>query len=355
MGVGVYASNFNGKGSTFLVDGLIYDLEEAYEDYVRDVGEEEACNYELYAEDQYRSLYEDFVGVLQDGSRSFFSAVQSHLDTEGQKLPELGTYEDGWAEFDSQFRVVYDYYADIQVGIRQWESDYVVGVSLTKDPMDDIPINIVLQYGLCREDYKDHQVMMVDALATYLRYHLAENGYTPRYRTSAWTSAAYPTDNAEAEKEKAIKGFTDLYLASARSGAEILAENFWRQREEATARILIEDLLFEGRWNYWTDQGYANYVVYDSDSEQVVLLDAEWFEVVEETGIKIEDPQRFLLTDPDLGYQVLDLDNRENVELITKLQRTAKDKILITPQAFEKAFKRDLFEEIQRVYDIPTP
>lgn len=344
MGVGVYESDFGGKGKTFLVDTTIYDAEESYQDYLKDVGEE-AVDYEQYLADESRQRYYDLEMFIREGTKLFFEKVQKHLDKQGARLPEQGTKEDKPAAFDRSFHCLYDYSNEIEIGVREWESDLVVGVSLVKDPRDEDPLNVVLEHGICVEDHMNRQRMMADAVAAHLRCMLAENGFECRYKTSGYTSAPYATENTQAEMQKAVEDFADLYLASARPAQEIMAENFERNPTTAISRILTEDLLFESEWNYQYYKDVVNYLVYDSGRKQVVLLDGD-FDAVNETGIEIDDQSRLSMADPDLGYQVLRIENPENVRLIAKLQRNLPDRILVTPQAFEKAFGRDFLEEV---------
>lgn len=351
MGRGTYESNFNGKGLTFIVDGMISDLEESYQSYNNDIEEvEKSLSYEEYAEDQYMQRYDDLVSVVMSGAHKFFVEVQQSLNSVGDHVIKRATSDNRQAEFDNSFRCVFDFDNNVEVGILEWENDYIVGVSLSNEPLDEIPINLVLEHGLCAEDYKNRQVMLADSLARYLRNYISEKGFDSRYKTSGYTSRLYDTENTKSEMRKAVKDFSELY-ESQKSPEETLADNFARNPQKATARILTKDLLYKGEWNYNDDAKYANYVVYDHNSNQIVLLDGD-FDVAEETGIQVEDPQRLLFGDTVLGYGVLDLQNQENVEIISSLQRSAKCRILITPQAFEKAFERNLFEEIRDLHDV---
>src|SRR5690554_3386297 len=126
MGVGVYENNFNEKGSTFIVDGVIYDMDEAYEQHMKEMGEEDALDEDTFLQVAYEDRYNDIVHVLDEGARKFFTEVQSHLEKSGGELPELGAPYYARADFNNEFRCIYDYNDEIQVGVRQWETDYVV-------------------------------------------------------------------------------------------------------------------------------------------------------------------------------------------------------------------------------------
>lgn len=345
MGVGVYESNFNGMGLTYIVDGTIPLMEEAYQDYLNDYGDQDPLPYEVWAEDSEADYRETLIETVQSACESFFREVQEVLNTgnfssgKPLKLPEMGTREKGWCDFDSEFRLLFDFDSDIQVGLRGWESDYILGLALKNDP-ENMSDEIVFERGICAEDYKDQKVTMVQKLGAYINCSLLDRSFDVRYKTSGYTTSPYSKEGLEEQKKLAVESFADIFAALQRPMNEVLAFNF-RTAPHSLGRLLKSDLAYGQEWDYDWYADHVNYVVYGTESNQVLVLDRD-FEVMEETGIEVE-PSR--LSEASGEYAALSYEDEDNLILIADLQRKTEN-ILITPQAYKEAFETDLFGKI---------
>jgi hypothetical protein len=217
MGVGVYSSNFNGTGGTFILDGLVGG-EEEYGKYVKENVSADAPSYEewhrTYAEypDATEDDYEEWLQENHaEDSVSFETwqedQVSSHVDAFEQTIrtaaremafEPIGNYRGRYsrASFDDDF-VIAASGRFIEIGWRSWEHDYIIGVGgdstglqWAADP-DGCAGEIIDETGLAPSTFAKIYGSLTDAIQDYVRLSLMRDGHECRFRTSGYTSGIY--------------------------------------------------------------------------------------------------------------------------------------------------------------------
>ncbi len=233
MGVGVYSSNFNGSGGTFVVDGLVggedeyrkYVLEnvpadalsldqwrievaedpdadeDEYKDYLYELAAEDSLDLETWQRDQDEALVEDFEETIATAAREIGMSVEGSRN---------GSYDR--ARFDTDFvSMATGRYIDI--GWRSWEHDLIVGVAgsvMTHEWAGDPEVfagEIFDSTGLSSGRFSQIHGELSEAVQTYVRLSLMRDGKECSYKTSGYTTSVYtaPEEGYEAALE-ALRG-----------------------------------------------------------------------------------------------------------------------------------------------------
>jgi hypothetical protein len=217
MGVGVYSSDFNGSGGTFIVDGLVggdeeyrkYVLgnvpsdaisletwrkevaedpdsdEDDYKDYLYELAEEESDDLETWQGDQDSALIEDIEETIKAAARQLGMTAE---ETRHGRYARAG--------FDDNF-VLMASGTNVDIGWRSWEHDIIVGVggsSLTREwagESDAFAGEIIDNTGLAPSTFADIYGALSDAVQTYVRLSLMRDGKECRHKTSGYTTSAY--------------------------------------------------------------------------------------------------------------------------------------------------------------------
>lgn len=205
MGYGVYDSDFDGTGGTFLVSGPI-PTEEGYAAYVADCRSD---GDEPLPEDAWREQEcEDFESDLDDALRGAVSDIGLTLAKRTR-----GSYPRAGFDEDFTLRAEGD---QVAVGLRQWQHDYVIGVAASArmaealaDPEGEAAT--FLETGRLPEAYKAIYDGARDAVQDYVRLRMMQDGFECRFRTSGYTSGTY-------EKPEDMKAAMAEALNAARAG-----------------------------------------------------------------------------------------------------------------------------------------
>lgn len=194
MGVGVYDSDFNGTGETFIVSPDFYNTQEDYEAYCNDFSEDEGDE-PLDFQDWATQNDEDFYENLKYSIKSALDGIGSgfHM-SEPRSRSRFGA--------DSDFALAFQG-RELDIGIRGWETDYVVGVAPTREHVRS-QMEAGEQYdGECENEFdcsleslREQYTSAVDALTNTLIQTLLRDGYDCRFKTSGYTTSSYQKDEA---------------------------------------------------------------------------------------------------------------------------------------------------------------
>lgn len=241
MGVGVYTSNFNGSGGTFIVDGLVggedeykkYVLEnvpddalsleqwrtdivddpeadeDEYKDYLIELAEDEVEGFEAWQMDQDRALLEDIEGTIQNAARELGMTPEFLFSGQYQR-----------ADFDNEF-VLSASGRLVDFGWRSWQHDIIVGVggsSLTREwagQAEAFAGEIIDNTGLAPSRFEKAYSALSEATQTYVRLRLMQDGHECSYRTSGYTTSVYkaPEEGFDAALEALKEEITKLSAA----------------------------------------------------------------------------------------------------------------------------------------------
>lgn len=270
MGVGVYSSDFNGTGGTFIVDGLVggedeyrkYVLENVpsdaltidqwrtevagdpdadeddYNDYLFEVGQEESADFETWQGDQVSALIEDIEATIKS------AAVELGMSPEQTRN---GRYTR--AGFDDDFVLIASgRYVD--VGWRSWEHDFVVGTgasSLTRGWVTDTDSSageIIDNTGLAPSEFCRLYGELADAVEAYFRMSLMRDGLECRYKTSGYTTSVYeaPEEGFPAALEALRLEVAALHERIPQSFHDGIIEADWADREEIVRTLVSGDV-----------------------------------------------------------------------------------------------------------------
>lgn len=265
MGVGVYESDFNNTGGTFLVSGPLA----TQEDYVqyrkelelenpdiqlvqaadgdwnfrikngpepqagdtffatgmhgsRDDAFSAACektdvslfDYDGWARDEYDDFNEQMIDTLEEAGAELGMTVENRRGFNADR-----------ATFDTEFVGILGSRI-IGVGWCSWEQDFVIGAGATKnndwqdylgDP-ESFTDEILRETGLSPAVFSERYEGVVNAIQEYMRIALLENKIECRFRTSGYTTGTYPApERPEAEKarlkEVIVAGLATLELS----------------------------------------------------------------------------------------------------------------------------------------------
>jgi hypothetical protein len=233
MGVGVYSSNFNGSGGTFVVDGIVggedeyrkYVLEnipadvltleqwrtdiaddpdadeDDYKDYLYELAEEDSLDLNTWQQDQDDAFVEDFEHTILSAARELGMSGEGSRD---------GRYDR--ARFDTDFvSMATGRYIDI--GWRSWEHDMIVGIagsSMTHEWACDPEVfagEILDNTGLSSSRFSQIYGGLSEAVQAYVRLSLMRDGKECSYKTSGYTTSVYeaPEEGFDAALE-ALRG-----------------------------------------------------------------------------------------------------------------------------------------------------
>lgn len=217
MGRGVYSSDFQGTGGTFLVSGTLCTQED-YEAYLADARQtpeaivasveetgdpdDSPMSYDTWAQQEVDDQYENLASTIQDVASAFPGAISA----------TTGGLRENRAGFDREFVMLLDA-GPVQVGLRGWEHDYVVGAGADHSREYDSPQDMIanpdayakdqLDNGYISSDYANRATALSEDLLAYVRLELQDNGFECRFPTSGWTTSVYSksehpsTDKAE--------------------------------------------------------------------------------------------------------------------------------------------------------------
>lgn len=215
MGRGVYSSDFQGTGGTFLVSGTLCTQED-YEAYLNDARQtveaivsalegtgdpdDLPMDYDNWSQQEVDDQYENLTSTIQAVADAFPGAMTA----------ATGSLRENRAGFDRDFIMLLNA-GPVQVGLRGWEHDYVVGAGADHSREYDSPQDMVanptvyakeqLDNGYVASDYAERATALAEDLLTYVRIELQDNGFECRFATSGWTTSAYSkADNPSSEK-----------------------------------------------------------------------------------------------------------------------------------------------------------
>jgi len=241
MGVGVYDSDFNGTGGTFLVDG-IYASEEDYADYRRERLKElrkengttgalelmglddedddlSIPDYETWSQEQ----YDDYNEMLLDA----VARIGKEL---GFSVSRRGRHTSDDAYFDDEFLSLASG-GTVEIGWRSWETDFVIGVggsgpfSKLMEDVDGNTEEIVNETGMAPQRAADLYADLVSAVEEYVRIRLMQDNFKCRFKTSGYTSGGYELpENAAARVAELKASIQELETKLSRSPREAIRE-----------------------------------------------------------------------------------------------------------------------------------
>lgn len=204
MGVGVYAKDFDGFGTTFLISPFDHITHENFK--------------ALPEEDRQNMDFEDFADLESENAQGQVDAVIAQVtrNFDGDFLkPEQRQWEEDMlimAEIGS-----------IQIYTRGWESDVVIGIApherardilegALKDIDPEAKLECIEELGASHDKVSERLSEQVEAVKRDLIAHFQEAGMGPRYKTSGYTTSPYnpvepvhPENDEEAKKQKAIR------------------------------------------------------------------------------------------------------------------------------------------------------
>lgn len=188
MGVGTYESDFDGSGETFIVSPDFYNTQEDYEKYCADFSGsdgDEPLDFEDWAQ-QNVDDFEDRVNYALEAALGRIGGFHAGNPRDRERFGAD-------AEFSLIFRG-----NDLDVGLRGWETDYVVAVAPTREHVRSLVAHgeeydgeTQNEFGCTLDELRDAYQSAVSALAEIAVQALIEDGVDCRYKTSGYTSSAY--------------------------------------------------------------------------------------------------------------------------------------------------------------------
>lgn len=218
MGVGVYENKFDGFGGTFIVASSYFD-EDAYEKYISDLASnldvevfEKDGNF-YYKTDGLISLseFDNKISALERGikhkgeflmtyeswaeqsSQDEYHDVRDFIEESLKDIEFVSCIErDAWMDMEGRFNLICgnDYF---EVGVMEWETDYVIGVAPTEKLNDILESEeeIRAEFSKNPDDFREQMRNLGEDIKTLARASLFENGFKARYKTSGYTSSTY--------------------------------------------------------------------------------------------------------------------------------------------------------------------
>jgi hypothetical protein len=273
MGVGVYSSNFNGSGGTFVVDGIVggeeeyrkYVLENVpedaltleqwrtdvaddpdadeddYKDYLYELAEEDSLDLETWQQDQDAVMIEDFEQTIAMAARELGMSVEGSRN---------GRYDR--ARFDSDF-VSMATGRCIDIGWRSWEHDMIVGVAgsaMTHEWAADPEVfagEILDNTGLSSARFSQIHGALSEAVLSYVRLSLMRDGKECSYKTSGYTTSVYtaPEEGYEAALEALRGQIRDLERSIPESFHDGIVKASQQEREDIVHALVSNDVNFD--------------------------------------------------------------------------------------------------------------
>lgn len=212
MGVGVFESDFDKTGGTFIIDQSYFD-EDAYMENLRSLAEDLKIKILPFQEN---GLFSDERGHLIYQSER--EALESEIELKGGIYQSFNQWSqqssiDEWNDIkaticsalsgspvddndymdaDKNFSLVCER-GLFQVGIRSWETDYIIGVApaagLYNTFQDDL--EIFTEYGVEPEEFRERVGDISERILFIARAALFKNAIQARYRTSGYTTGRY--------------------------------------------------------------------------------------------------------------------------------------------------------------------
>lgn len=339
MGVGVYESNFNGTGETFLVDGPL-STDDDYNFYVRNtiatekgisvdkVVLEKDVNDVLDADfddpDDYGTLsFEQWAqDDYDDFNRDMIMSVEEAADALGMPISVRDNFRADRANFDGDFvQIAEDDY--VEIGWRSWETDFVIGVAPSRQAKEWVEDgayhtdDIVNETGLTPDEYAEKVANLVSQTASYLRVALSDAGLDLKYKTSGYTTSSYDREDKPeevlAELKETIQG---LRNDTQRSLSEVTSEQ----------RVKLAKALMD------TDHRHDIEVmvpIYNKAAGQFILCDPSKDDNPRISAPKAEDVEAYLKTLDDVdGFVPVPVN--ENTGAWFKALQDKHDFILVT-------------------------
>lgn len=367
MGRGVYSSDFQGTGGTFLVSGTLCTQED-YEAYLQDARQsseaivssleetgdpnDQPMSYDNWSQQEVDDQYENLTSTIQAVADAFPGAITA----------TTGSLRENRAGFDREFIMLLNA-GPVQVGLRGWEHDYVVGAGADHSREYDSPQDMVanpavyakdqLDNGYVASDYAERATALAEDLLTYVRIELQDNGFECRFPTSGWTTSSYSkADHPSAEKVELAKRINEnlAYFNSKHPLDDLIATSEGRiALTKQVLQILNDDD------NYGAVQ--VRVPLYFPEAENVAFFDA--FEVT-------RDPNAMCLFNAEIPAEVLATFMTEATEWdeytlihIPRNEHTeawfAEQQALITKARPSDSIVIVSAEEFQTATDVPVP
>lgn len=288
MGVGVFDSNFNETGGTFLVSGPLAGNDD-YADYIKSIRvenpniiideaddtdwnfrssedpmpikndpywkvgsfatEDDALSAACEKHDINIMLYEEWARQQYDDFNESLLYIVTQAGQElGLNVDNRNGFSSSRASFDSEFSgLLSDPNKNMfAVGWRSWEHDFVIGVGASADETsrnyswqdilstpDTLASEIINAIGRSPKEFTEAYQKTIDAISLYIRISLMESKIECRFRTSGYTSGSYTLPD-EAE----IAGFKDALLKTVQQwhGHINLDRNHWLEKSSPEVR-----------------------------------------------------------------------------------------------------------------------
>lgn len=212
MGVGVFTSDFEQTGVTFMLSPDFYLTDGEYAGY------QEACeadgNDPLDKDEWERQTLNDYE---IDAGFVILSAAQKL----SKNTKWLSHRTDSFPADSSFFPVCSS--TEFIVGTRSWESDYVIGIvpiQATRELLingEEYDGQCLEQTGQTLDDLRNNTETAIEIVKDVVIQALINEGYKCRYRTSGYTTASYEKIDDFSVDAKATE-YYDTFTASAAPG-----------------------------------------------------------------------------------------------------------------------------------------
>lgn len=332
MGVGVYSSDFNGSGGTFLVSGPLASQED-YEEFRAnqlESGEDSdfVMDYSDWSQDQYNDFNQELIVTLERAGQALGLSVEPR---------KPGSYGLVSAEFDREFTRIMEC-PFLEVGWRSWEHDFVIGVGGSGNwpdwmgSPDAYADEIIQETGRPAGTAAELYGKLAKNVQEYMKLSLLESGMECRYRTSGYTTGSYAVPDDIAAQKELIKG-------EITQGLQTLA----MPREEALATASKEDRIEVAR--HLAGENFVDIrpkvIAFDADEQAAVLYDLR---DLDEAEAVIALPQEVLDSLKSLGYSK-GLNafprNSDTENFLATLQRKRDTRLILTADEVAAATAED--------------
>lgn len=326
MGVGVFEEKFDGFGGTFIIDQTYFD-DEKYKEYIEECAENNMV-YAIQEEDS-----DEWVFITADGTKSE-KAFKSEIDALIAGLDttnDVVVPQDMWAEDSAinEFEEIattlvlrdigfsveprnkgvmsgMDLDKEIgaissddlfQIGIRSWETDYVIAVAPTSRLHEAIEDDreLISRYKRAPTAFKEEVEKIAGILMDIARAELFKGGHQARYKTSGYTTSRYSDLDGVENIDAHIEGLRDAYRKAIKRtfrDPEYLKERVFEERLEIAA------FAYENKG----DGMKVKIPFYNSTRDSFLLYCPFEQRMVASLKLDAELDREALKTEPDTGF-----------------------------------------------------
>lgn len=367
MGVGVFSSDFDSTGSTFIISPPFMEYEEYLDVMVEEfphldikespdggqwshaIGEglfdtRLECMQEAFMFDE--SVLLDEESFVSEGDTNFYHDMKETIRDAVRSL-DIDDGAGSRMKVDSDFNLVAGN-STIEVGLRGWESDYIVGVAAGRKSESIIhsgsDVDSIYEHGMSPTLFANTYAQLASHVEEYVRLHVMENGLECRFRTSGYTTSEYKAPEDINKSIDALKTSIQAILVNLNASSE---DNI-KSADIAERALLIKAIVSDGdKWN-----GPRIYVPILNKSEGN-KPNVVWFSYGDEELVASSSPDETLNIDEfDVTVDFLERNEHSNDWLNARQEKYLKNSNNIVMVVTAGELSNALDEDIEYVLEM---